>query len=241
MARDARRVLLHSFIAGKQYIEAENQYGVRHFNKLYAGQYGMKRENSRRYYASDNLLDTERFFRVDILPRIEKVKDPRRAWTRVANSMKKYGINNFAVKEIERALAGEPCGRGCGESDYMNHTDNDGHTHFAQNYWNVNTQMPRMASFADCWRKLQMGGINSIADLKKIIDKNVKLRDAGKGEYTWEGVNIEGIKRDRSLGMERARKDTDYYYHAASEYHGYGNGSYYLMINETQAIYMEDD
>ena len=240
-ARDVRRLLLSSFRPGHDTIIAKCTYRVSHFNKLHLGQYGMLRENSRRYYASDNLLDSDYWTDVKIMPRIEKLKDPRKAWRAVADSMKKYGINNFAVKEIERALAGESCARGCEKSEFMEYKNNDGHTHFAQNYWNVNKDMPKKASFADCWRKLQLRGINSIADLKKIVDKKVKLRDAGNGEYTWEGVSIDGIKRDRSLGMERARKDTDYYYHAASEYHGCGNGSYYLMINESTAIYMEDD
>jgi hypothetical protein len=163
-------------------------------------------------------------------------------WARVAKKLEKNKINNFALTEIRNMIEAYKTGKWyCKNGDYWCQKNREEpHTHFAQNYWGIYDK-PKVASFKKEWEMLKYRkGIETLDQLKAMVSKNQEEKIKGTREYTYEGVSNDGRRRDRSVGMEMS-SDGDYYYHAASEYSGCGNGSYYLMIDEKNALYMEDD
>lgn len=229
---EERKALLATFKAGEDMIVAIDANGKveKFFGLSHEGCWGKKRANSRRYYLSDNLLNTT-FFPVVKIQKKPAMAAPEIGWAKIAASMRKYKINFFTAEAIEKGLRKEPCG----DSWCAEHCK-PGHTHWAQNYWNVYEHQPRIVSFADCFERFQRQGLKSIPELKAATEASIARGD----KYPCAYVSIDGIKRDRSLTMEK-RENGDFYYHAASEYAGCGNGSYYVMFSPTMAVYAEDD
>jgi hypothetical protein len=162
------------------------------------------------------------YFDISNLEKVEFVElanDYSKEWQKIADSMRKYDINLQMAENIEKHLKGEA-----------------EHIEGMQNYWK-RTDKPRIASFADCYKK---GGM-TIDQMKVQYDANKKLKEQGKMDWIAVHTEIRGLKRDRSITMEWTEYMKSFYYHAASEYSGYGNGDYYIMFSPTMAFYAETD
>jgi len=144
-------------------------------------------------------------------------------WAAISRSMRKHRINLALAADIDAMLAGETDKvSGCG------------------NNWTIHTK-PRTASFADVTHKQTLDemwaerqdysvGVDSAPRIYFRRMKRAKSMNRG---------------RDRSVTLQKYADDSDYpeawYFAAASEYEGCGNGSYYLMYSPTRALYLEDD
>jgi len=153
-------------------------------------------------------------------------KNYTKEWAAIARSMHRHNINLALAADIEAMLAGTTEKvSGCG------------------NNWTIHTK-PRTASFKDVTRGQTLDEMwaerrdYSRADSPDPIVyfrrmKPARRRGSGRG-------------RDRSVSLQRYDGDHEtypdsWYFAAASEYEGCGNGSYYLMYSPTRALYLEDD
>lgn len=95
---------------------------------------------------------------------------------------------------------------------------------------------------------------NIAADIKKFEDKygaqhitkriEDSFNDTGNTTgriYSWSHNTTRHSGRDLSLSIERSEKDGLLRAWFSSEFKGYGNGDYYLLINPTTAIFCERD
>lgn len=143
---------------------------------------------------------------------VEKKKDYAKQWQNIANSMKEHNINPDIVKAIEDHLSGKTP-----------------HIEGFQNYWKK-TDKPRIMNFSD------IVGERTIPEMIKMANPT----QYSNGEYLYYSRRRDGVKRDRSIGLQHYPDGTTRYY-SASEYRGCGNGDYYTMYSRTMAFYTETD
>lgn len=153
-------------------------------------------------------------------------KDYSKQWAAIVRSMRRHKINLAMADSIDAMLSGE--------TERINGTGNN---------WTIHTK-PRTASFADVTRKQTLAEMwaerrdYSRADSPDpiVYFRRMKMaRNPGSGRG-----------RDRSVSLQRYDDDHEtypnsWYFSAASEYEGCGNGSYYLMYSPTRALFLEDD
>ena len=171
-------------------------------------------------------LDLYGLQKLEIVPTAQK--DYSKQWKAISNSMRKYNINLDVAQAIEDGIAGKTkCDSEFCKRDKQEAT----HTHFAQNYWDMKKDKPRLMSFADVVNRF---GEKTIDRLKELASKS------NYGDYKVYHDNINGVKRDRSIEFQ-VDADGKMRFTSASEYAGCGNGSYYMMYSPTMAFYCEDD
>lgn len=149
-----------------------------------------------------------------------------REWAAIARSMRKHSINLALADDIEAHLRGE-----------TERIEGSG------NNWTIRTK-PRTTSFKDVTRG------------QTLEEMWAERRDYSRADSPDPIVYFRRMKMARNPGSGRGRDrsislqwyDADHeqypdswYFSAASEYEGCGNGSYYLMYSPTRALFLEDD
>ena len=148
-------------------------------------------------------------------------KDYSKEWAAIARSMRKHNLNPSLAASIEAMVAGD-----------------EERLRGAAQHWDIHRK-PRTTSFADVTRK---------QTLEEMWAER-ETRNVGDNERTYfarvKRARRMNRGRDRRVSLQKSADDSDYpgawYFSAASEYEGCGNGSYYLMYSPTRALYLEDD
>ena len=154
-------------------------------------------------------------YKLERITLLYKKADYVKKWAAIARSCRRHNINPDFAQAIEDHLAGkEEYIRGCGNR----------YTRFSK---------PRCASFSDVTRG------RTIAEMWDMAQDWPAYGKAGETrKYFME--RIDGKRRDRSVHLSQF-PDGSFYLSAASEYHGCGNGDYYVMYSPTMAVFLERD
>ena len=111
---------------------------------------------------------------------------------------------------------------------------------WAQNYY-TKWDRPKVMSFADIVENYTIQQMIEAATPRQ----KYKGDTIDNNNYHDFSRSVDGIKRDRSVTLYYKKPDgtniEDVRYNAASEFHGCGNGPYYVMFDRTNAVYAEDD